>query len=260
MKQIENFYMGSLRNNEDYGFHTLVIKAINNLPAVDEGTTDPLKATRENYIAQFTTFDRAYQQTKKLDEVETLEAADAEADEAYSASRIFINVMRRHPDEAKRTFAEEVGRIYDKYEIPVKLGYTEELAVLRNLLQELESYLEDFMRSIHFDEWVTYLSEKTDALEAALKKRAEAEGRKSKGIIKTTREAADEAYRQFAARVNVVADYEGNGKYDEFIDYVNALIKQQKANLKARATKSSNKKDGDLTFKPVDPTETEPKE
>ena len=28
MKQIENFYMGSLRNNEDYGFHTLVIKAI----------------------------------------------------------------------------------------------------------------------------------------------------------------------------------------------------------------------------------------
>ena len=119
MKQIENFYMGSLRNNEDYGFHTLVIKAINNLPPVEEGQTDALKATRENYIAQFTTFDRAYQQTKKLDEVETLEAADAEVDEAYSASRIFINVMRRHPDEAKRTFAEEVGRIYDKYEIPV---------------------------------------------------------------------------------------------------------------------------------------------
>ena len=57
-----------------------------------------------------------------------------------------------------------------------------------------------------------------------------------------------------------MADYEGNGKYDEFIDYVNALIKQQKANLKARATKSSNKKDGDLTLKPVDPAETEPKE
>ena len=57
-----------------------------------------------------------------------------------------------------------------------------------------------------------------------------------------------------------MADYGGNGKYDEFIDYVNALIKQQKANLKARATKSSNKKDGDLTLKPVDPAETEPKE
>lgn len=260
MKQIENFYMGSLRNNEDYGFHTLVIKAINNLPTANEGTTDPLKATRENYIAQFTTFDRAYQQTKKLDEVETLEAADAEVDEAYSASRIFINVMRRHPDEAKRTFAEEVGRIYDKYEIPVKLGYTEELAVLRNLLQELESYLEDFMRSIHFDEWVAYLSEKTDALESALKKRAEAEGRKSKGIIKTTREATDEAYREFTDRVNVVTAYEGGTKYDQFIDYVNALIKQHRANLKARTTRSSKKKDGDLTFKPVDPAENNPEE
>ena len=44
MKQIESFRTASLRNNEDYGFHTLVIKALSYLPVVSEGTTDPLKA------------------------------------------------------------------------------------------------------------------------------------------------------------------------------------------------------------------------
>lgn len=260
MKQIESFRTASLRNNEDFGFHTLVIKALSYLPVVSEGTTDPLKATRENYVSRFEAFDKAYMQNNKLDEVEVLSAADTAVDEAYSASKAFINAMRRHPDEAKRAVAEEVGRIYDKYGNPIKLGYSEELSILRNLLQEIQSYIDSFLEPIYFTEWRDYLSETTDALENAMKSRTDAESRKDKGIIQSTREATDEAYREFTDRVNVVTAYEGGTKYDQFIDYVNALIKQHRANLKTRATKSSNKKDGDLTLKPVDPAETEPKE
>lgn len=260
MKQIESFRTASLRNNEDYGFHTLVIKALSYLPVVSEGTTDPLKATRENYVSRFEAFDKAYMQNNKLDEVEVLSAADTAVDEAYSASKAFINAMRRHPDEAKRAVAEEIGRIYDKYGNPVKLGYSEELSILRNLLQEIQSYIDSFLEPIYFTEWRDYLSETTDALENAMKSRTDAESRKDKGIIQSTREATDEAYREFTDRVNVVAAYEGGTKYDQFIDYVNALIKQHRANLKARTTRSSKKKDGDLTFKPVDPAENNPEE
>ena len=87
MKQIESFRTASLRNNEDYGFHTLVIKALSYLPVVSEGTTDPLKATRENYVSRFEAFDKAYMQNNKLDEVEVLSSADTAVDEAYSASK-----------------------------------------------------------------------------------------------------------------------------------------------------------------------------
>lgn len=260
MKQIEVFYTKSLRNNEDYGFHTLVIKALNYLPVVSEGTTDPLKATRENYVSRFEAFDKAYMQNTKLDEVEALSAADAAVDEAYSASRAFINAMRRHPDETKRAVAEEVGRIYDKYGNPVKLGHSEELSVLRNLLQEIQSYINSYLEPIYFTEWRDYLSETTDALEEAMRSRTNAESRKDKGIIQSTREATDEAYRQFTDRVNVVTAYEGGTKYDQFIDYVNALIKQHRANLKARTTRSSKKKDENLTFEPIKQTEENPQE
>lgn len=242
MKQIESFRTASLRNNEDYGFHTLVIKALSYLPVVSEGTTDPLKATRENYVSRFEAFDKAYMQNNKLDEVEVLSAADTAVDEAYSASKAFINAMRRHPDEAKRAVAEEIGRIYDKYGNPVKLGYSEELSILRNLLQEIQSYIDSFLEPIYFTEWRDYLSETTDALENAMKSRTDAESRKDKGVIQSTREATDEAYREFTDRVNVVTAYEGGTKYDQFIDYVNALIKQHRANLKARTTRSSKKK------------------
>ena len=87
MKQIESFRTASLRNNEDYGFHTLVIKALSYLPVVSEGTTDPLKATRENYVSRFEAFDKAYMQNNKLDEVEVLSAADTAVDEAICCKR-----------------------------------------------------------------------------------------------------------------------------------------------------------------------------
>ncbi len=252
MEQIESFRTASLRNNEDFGFHTMVIKAFSRLPNDPEEGTAPLKAARENYESKFKAFDKAYMQNNKLDEVEALSAADAAVDEAYSASRAFINAMRRHPNETKRETAEEVGKIYDKYGNPVKLGYTEELSVLRNLLQEIKSYVNSFLEPIYFTDWRDYLSEATDELESAMDSRAHAESRKDKGIVQSTRDAADEAYRLFADRVNVVAAYEGGNKYDEFINHVNALIKQLRANQKSRTTRSKNKEDDDLTFEPVE--------
>ncbi len=75
----------------------------------------------------------------------------------------------------------------------------------------------------------------------AINKRTDEQSRVQVGIVKETRQAAEEAYRNFVNKVNVVADYEGDAAYATFIDHVNALIDRQKIILKGRSTRNRNK-------------------
>lgn len=242
MSKIELFNLRNLRNNEDYSYHRLIIKGFEYLPTDDGEGISPLKEIKDSYKSAFDKFDEAYIQKSKLFEVEELNLAEAEADEAYAATRMYVIAMKRSYDGEQKLSAEVIGRVFDAYPYAITLGYSEKLSVYRNLLQDLNEVHNDYIKSINFSGWISYFTSKTNALEEKMKIRTDAESKKEKGLIQITRDAADEGYRKFIDRVNVVAAYEGESEYLKYMDYVNALIKQYRTIVKIRLTKNFKKK------------------
>lgn len=86
MKEIQNLSISQLQNEEAFGFFTLVKEEMDNLPADPGEGVAPLKAVKEAYIEKLDAYDEALETSNKLDSVQTVEAADAAADEAWGAS------------------------------------------------------------------------------------------------------------------------------------------------------------------------------
>lgn len=63
------------------------------------------------------------------------------------------------------------------------------------------------------------------------------------GIVKQSRQTADQAYDKLVETVNTLVVVEGETSYATFIDHMNTLIDRQKTVLKSRST-LNEKKDG----------------
>ena len=72
------------------------------------------------------------------------------------------------------------------------------------------------------------------------------EARLKKGIVKQTRLAAEYAYRQLVNTINATILIDPLTDYSNFINYVNALINDQKSILKTRQTKLRNKEEKEI--------------
>mgnify|MGYP001097563574 FL=1 len=83
------------------------------------------------------------------------------------------------------------------------------------------------------------LRTKENAFLSAVANRTEEESMRTVGIVKQTRQSADEAYRSLVDLVNALAVVNGDAPYATFINHVNVLIDQQKSVLKARATRGA---------------------
>ena len=184
----------------------------------------PLKDVKAAYIEKLGAYDEALETSNKLDSVQTVEAADAAADEAWGASYAYSKAMARHPNSMIRNAALPYVAVYEKYGNPTKLAQVKELGVLQNLLTDLEALEDD--ETIGFTAWREYIAETTGLLMDAMNSRTDEQSRVQVGLV---------------GKVNVVAAYEGDAAYATFIDHMNALIDRQKAILKGRTTRNKKK-------------------
>lgn len=239
MKQIQTINLSALQNEEAFGFFTLVKEEMDNLPADPGEGVAPLKDVKAAYIEKLGAYDEALETSNKLDSVQTVEAADAAADEAWGASYAYSKAMARHPNSMIRNAALPYVAVYEKYGNPTKLAQVKELGVLQNLLTDLEALEDD--ETVGFTAWREYIAETTALLMDAMNSRTDEQSRVQVGLVKETRLATEAAYRELVGKVNVVAAYEGDAAYATFIDHMNALIDRQKAILKGRTTRNKNK-------------------
>lgn len=184
MKEIQNLSISQLQNEEAFGFFTLVKEEMDNLPADPGEGVAPLKAVKEAYIEKLDAYDEALETSNKLDSVQTVEAADAAADEAWGASYAYSKAMARHPDSMIRNAALSYVAVYEKYGNPTKLAQVKELGVLQNLLTDLEALGDD--ETIGFTMWREYIAETTASLMDAMNNRTDEQSRIQVGIVKET--------------------------------------------------------------------------
>ena len=146
--------------------------------------------------------------------------------------------MTAHPANDVRQTAIEAKTLFDKYGDPTTLPQTEESGVLHNLLQDLKAIDGSKLTAITFDTWLANLESCETAFLAAVSQRTEEEAARQVGIVKETRQAADNAYRSLVELVNALTIVNDEAPYATFIDHVNAIIDRQKTVLKTRQTKS----------------------
>lgn len=236
MREIQQFNIGRLRVQEDFGFQKNV-----------EGATALLTEESDagmvsTYKAALGELDVALKDSDKNPHTPAVVAADAYADGIWWGLRKQVKSMVKYPVEACCKVANEVLEIMDKYGIITSLPYNEEYGRMYNLLQDLTALGVEKQKQIYIDGWVKELQSAYDAFMDAYTLRADEDGRRMVGVIKEKHKIADDAYRELVKRVNALALINGEEKYAAFIDRVNAFINDAKAVLAARKTRSENKK------------------
>ena len=249
MKKILTLNVKQLRTEECFGYLKQVETETTNLPIQEEAETPSeisvLSATDsilETKVNEFTTavdgFDDALKASATNPATATATATDDARDAAWRGANNYLTAMCAHPTAEVASNAVEAKSIFDKYGDPTKLAQTEESGVLHNLLQDLEAFDSAKRTSLNLDVWIADLKAKEDAFLAAAAERTEADAARQVGIVKTTRTAAEAAYRSLVDTVNALATINGDTAYATFIDHVNAMIERQKAISKARATRA----------------------
>ena len=246
MKKIKTISLSSLRTEEDFGFLKLIVTETANLPKEDgSGSSPALTAAKSAFSSAVDAFDAALKDSTKSQCASIAAEADSARDASWRGLNNYLKAITVHPDEEKRSLAVEMKGLCDKYGDPTSLPQTEESGILHNLLQDFDAYLEDVLRSVGADAWVNDLRTKENAFLSAVANRTEEESMRTVGIVKQTRQSADEAYRSLVDLVNALAVVNGDAPYATFINHVNVLIDQQKSVLKARATINAKEEEQD---------------
>lgn len=238
-----------LRTEECFGYLKQVVAETENLPIQEETETPSvvsvlstvdsvLKTKVDEFITSYDAFDDALKASSTNPATATATATDNARDAAWRGANNYLTAMCDHPTAEVAANAAEAKSLFDKYGDPTKLAQTEESGILHNLLQDLEAFDSTKRTSLALDVWITDLQTKEEAFLAAAAERTEADAARQVGIVKTTRTAAEAAYRSLVDTLNALAMINGDTAYATFIDHVNAMIERQKAISKARSTRA----------------------
>lgn len=254
MAEIKQCSLSQLRQEEDFGFHKV---AVAETAKCKDAKFAPVYQV---YKTAYETFDEALKQGGGEHVLsQPIVAQDTVCDKLYRGLNNQVSTMEGFFDPAIAEVARQARIILKKYGNPTALPYLEEAGVLHNLIQELEAFdgvsdsdspseisadeiTTNRLAAIHIDGWVTRLKTETARFLELFAERNAQNATVVTGATKAARLAADDAYRATVKRLNALAEVNGDADYLDVINAMNTLIDRQTAILKARATKSANKR------------------
>lgn len=255
MTLVKNLNLKKLHQEEDFGFHQLMI--IETAKCTDEKVVSLQKI----YTDTFAAFDEALKPGGK--DMSTLEVTncDFQRDQTYMGMASHARNMTRHFDPDKARIAQQVCLLIDKYGNPCTRPYIEENGIIENLIQELKTFdnhqeddrpviesseiTTDRLTAIGLKEWVDHLEQLNKKFIQLFSERNATKSLIISGASKATRDATDKAYRSFVNRVNALIEVNGDTDYLDLVNKMNKLIDYQLSVLAARDTKNTNKKKKD---------------
>lgn len=234
--KIKKFSATPLRVEEGFGFLKQVqaeakacfsgsdSESPDEISLLTEGrASSALNASLDVFNGAIDGYDAALKESASIPSTSVASAIDAERDSAWRGGNAYVKAMTAHPTEATRTVAVEVKALFDKYGDPTTLSQAEESGVLHNLIQDLQALPAEKRTALALDVWITNLEAKEEAFLAAVQVRTAEEAARIVGIVKQSRQKADEAYDGLVETVNALVLLEGEADYATFIDHMNVL-------------------------------------
>ena len=236
MTKVNSIDTTRFHTDESLGFMVQVRQKTNLL------TVQADKTFVSNFNAAVDAFEACMKQDVKNSYTAARKQADEKVDRLWSGTNMYVESMSFHPNEELQTVANKICDIFDKYGRLTKMGYNKQYSNLLGLLNELNAIPQDLTK-LWMKDWVDALNQAYEDFVSITEDKMVEEGQKEVGIVQDSRDRAEEAYHSLMNRINTGASYNGAEPYQEFMDYANAVIDEQKAVLSGRKTRNANKKD-----------------
>lgn len=256
MKQVSIFARENMPNGSHYSFDQSVINRFKNDGKISQKAQ--LRPLFSLYEQAFLVEEEKFKLSQKSEFTDTLNELDTARDDAYMGLTGIVEGYAKVPDAGMKAASKALGQLITDYRIDVRVQRDQESGLLSNFIADLQGKCAPHVQTLHLEEVVQVMKTANDNYIAVRENRTEERMLKEKNALENARKATDAAYRNFIAMVNALALVEGDADYADFIDYMNTLISEYKAevlNQKPSSTTPSQPETGGDT--PTD-TPTDP--
>ncbi|MDR2928102.1 MAG: DUF6261 family protein [Cytophagaceae bacterium] len=175
--------------------------------------------------------DEAYRKIIKSALTAHIDKADSDRDDVFRSLANAIRSGLTHFNPLKREAATRLKIVLDAYGDVTQKSNIDEIAAVRNLLQELSLKHAACVATLELGEWIIELGRRNSIVETLLEERADEGNTRTKLVLKEVRLEVDEAYRTLVELIDslcIVAHATENAAdiamYDNFISRLNQRI------------------------------------
>lgn len=256
MKQVSIFARENMPNGSHYSFDQSTINRFKNDGKISQKAQ--LRPLFSLYEQAFLVEEEKFKLSQKSEFTDTLNELDTARDDAYMGLKGIVEGYAKVPDAGMKAASKALGQLITDYRIDVRVQRDQESGLLSNFIADLQGKCAPHVQTLHLEEVVQVMKTANDNYIAVRENRTEERMLKEKNALENARKATDAAYRNFIAMVNALALVEGDADYADFIDYMNTLISEYKAevlNQKPTSTTPSQPETGGdtPTDTPADP-------
>lgn len=237
MKQIQNLYLENLPKGAHYSFNQSVVKRIKNDSVLcAKPQLIPLIA---KYEAAFLVEEEKFKLSQKSEFTDSLNQLDDMRDNAYRGIKQIVGGYAKVPDAEIQQAAKALNQLITDYRINVDVQRDQESGLLSNFIADLDGKCASHVQTLGMGKAVQVLKEANNQYIEVREVRTEERMHKEKKALETACAATDTAYRALIAMVNALAMVEGEADYADFIDYMNSLVSEYKAEVLNQPAKPS---------------------
>lgn len=229
MKQVAIFARENMPNGSHYSFDQSVINRFKNDGKISQKAQ--LLPLFSLYEQAFLVEEENFKLSQKSEFTDTLNELDTARDDAYMGFKGIVEGYAKVPDAGMKAASKALGQLITDYRIDVRVQRDQESGLLSNFIADLQGKCAPHVQTLHLEEVVHVMKTANDNYIAVRENRTEERMLKEKNALENARKATDAAYRNFIAMVNALALVEGDADYADFIDYMNTLISEYKAEV-----------------------------
>lgn len=229
MKQVSIFARENMPNGSHYSFDQSTINRFKNDGKISQKAQ--LRPLFSQYEQAFLVEEEKFKLSQKSEFTDTLNELDTARDDAYMGLKGIVEGYAKVPDAGMKAASKALGQLITDYRIDVREQRDQESGLLSNFIADLQGKCAPHVQTLHLEEVVQVMKTANDNYIAVRENRTEERMLKEKNALENARKATDVAYRNFIAMVNALALVEGDADYADFIDYMNTLISEYKAEV-----------------------------
>lgn len=229
MKQVSIFARENMPNGSHYSFDQSVINRFKNDGKISQKAQ--LRPLFSLYEQAFLVEEEKFKLSQKSEFTDTLNELDTARDDAYMGLKGIVEGYAKVPDAGMKAASKALGQLITDYRIDVRVQRDQESGLLSNFIADLQGKCAPHVETLRLEEVVQVMKTANDNYIAVRENRTEERMLKEKNALDNARKATDAAYRNFIAMVNALALVEGDADYADFIDYMNTLISEYKAEV-----------------------------
>lgn len=219
MSTIQTMDLDKLSYNDLLSFITMISAILKDV------TNEAVHASSEDFLEAADAYCKAVSNAPEILSQDVL-LKDAEVDDAWMGIDTELENNLNHPNAEKRNASDKVYQIWSVFPDPTSMPYSEEYALMKDIIAALDQLPVELLKSACVDEWFAALKERYSDFMVNWLASSTAETLKQAEEIKSTREAVHEEFETLCAFLAAYIKIEDTEDMQMLFSNLNNLISQ----------------------------------